>query len=110
MDDVDFQQYVSRELANLPSVEAVMLGGSRACGGNVEGSDWDFAVYYRDRFRTDDLRGLGWSGVVSEIGGWGGGVMNGGAWLSIEGRRESAGRLHQVPGGFGLAGLDRMFA
>ena len=30
---------------------------------------------------------LGWSGVVSEIGGWGGGVMNGGAWLSIEGRR-----------------------
>ena len=24
---------------------------------------------------------------MSEIGGWGGGVMNGGAWLSIEGRR-----------------------
>ena len=66
MDDVDFQTYVSRELANLPSVEAVMLGGSRARGRNIDASDWDFAIYYRNGFRTDDLRRLGWSGVVSD--------------------------------------------
>ena len=87
MDDVSFQEYVSTALANLPSIEAVMLGGSRARGRNTEESDWDFAIYYRDSFRPHHLRQIGWNGVVSEIGGWGGGVMNGGAWLSIEGRR-----------------------
>lgn len=34
---------------------------------------------------ADRLARLGWPGEVSEIGGWGGGVFNGGAWLEIEG-------------------------
>ena len=45
MNDDDFQKYVSSTLANLPSVEAVMLGGSRARGRNIDASDWDFAIY-----------------------------------------------------------------
>jgi hypothetical protein len=38
-------------------------------------------------FEPQHLRDCGWEGVVSEIGGWGGGVMNGGAWLNVDGRR-----------------------
>jgi len=34
-----------------------------------------------------DLRDVGWPGEVSEVGGWSGGVFNGGAWLEIDGRR-----------------------
>jgi predicted nucleotidyltransferase len=70
----------------MPGVLAVSLGGSRASGTHRPDSDWDFAVYYRGRFDPDDLRGLGWPGEVSPIGGWGGGVFNGGAWLRVEGR------------------------
>jgi hypothetical protein len=65
----------------------VALGGSRATGTHRDDSDWDFAVYYRGRFDPADLRGVGWEGEVSELGGWGGGIFNGGAWLSIDGRR-----------------------
>ncbi len=68
-------------------MRAVALGGSRAEGTHRPDSDWDLAVYYRGPFDPDDLRALGWPGEVSEIGGWGGGVFNGGAWLTIDGRR-----------------------
>ena len=64
----------------------VSLGGSRASGTSRPDSDWDFAVYYRGRFDPDDLRALGWPGEVSPIGGWGGGVFNGGAWLRVDSR------------------------
>ncbi|OIJ69134.1 nucleotidyltransferase domain-containing protein [Streptomyces mangrovisoli] len=74
-------------LAGLPTVRAVALGGSRAQGTHHDGSDWDLAVYYRGAFDPDDLRTLGWPGEVSDVGGWGGGVFNGGAWLTIDGRR-----------------------
>jgi hypothetical protein len=69
-------------LASLPGVRAVTLGGSRAAGTARPDSDWDFAVYYRGGdFDPDSLRGLGWPGEIFPIGGWGGGVFNGGAWL-----------------------------
>jgi Polymerase beta, Nucleotidyltransferase len=87
MDDATFQADFAERLAQLPSVEAVMLGGSRARGHHSADSDWDFAIYYRGVFEPQDLRNCGWEGVVSEIGGWGGGVMNGGAWLNVDGRR-----------------------
>ncbi len=82
-----FATSVAHRLAALPGVTAVALGGSRAAGTARPDSDWDFAVYYRGRFDPDDLRALGWPGEVSEIGGWGGGVFNGGAWLEVDGRR-----------------------
>lgn len=97
-------------------------GGSRASGTHTASSDWDFALYYRDRFDPEDLRTLGWKGTVSEVGGWGGGVFNGGAWLEIDGRRVDVhyrdltviehelaeareGRFHIEPLMFHLAGI-----
>ncbi len=82
----EFADRVAERLATLPGVRAVALGGSRATGVHSPDSDWDFAIYYRGEFDPADLRALGWPGEVGEIGGWGGGVFNGGAWLEIDGR------------------------
>ncbi|MFF4483961.1 nucleotidyltransferase domain-containing protein [Streptomyces sp. CY1] len=82
-----FLDEVAERLAALPAVRAVTLGGSRAQGTHTPESDWDLAVYYRGGFDPADLRAVGWQGEVSEIGEWGGGVFNGGAWLTIDGRR-----------------------
>ena len=122
MEEDVFAGRVAGRLADLPGVQAVSLGGSRAQGTHRPGSDWDFALYYRGRFSPQDLRGLGWPGQVSEIGGWGGGVFNGGAWLQVEGRRvdvhyrdldsvdheiaeSAAGRFRIEPLMFHLAGI-----
>ncbi|MEV0690602.1 nucleotidyltransferase domain-containing protein [Streptomyces sp. NPDC050388] len=85
--DRAFLDTAADRLAALPGVRAVTLGGSRAQGTERPDSDWDLAVYYRGPFDPDDLRAVGWEGEVSEIGGWGGGVFNGGAWLTVDGRR-----------------------
>lgn len=87
MDDATFLDHVADRLAALPTVEAVALGGSRAQGTARADSDWDLAVYYRGDFKPQHLRDLGWPGQVTEIGGWGGGLYNGGAWLTIDGRK-----------------------
>ncbi|MFF3927370.1 nucleotidyltransferase family protein [Streptomyces hirsutus] len=87
--DQAFLDTTADRLAALPGVRAVTLGGSRAQGTERPDSDWDLAVHYRGEgaFDPDDLRAVGWEGEVSDIGGWGGGVFNGGAWLTIDGRR-----------------------
>ncbi|MEV5172877.1 nucleotidyltransferase domain-containing protein [Streptomyces flaveolus] len=85
--DADFLATTAGRLAALPTVRAVALGGSRAEGTHRPDSDWDLAVYYRGPFDPDDLRALGWPGEASDLGGWGGGVFNGGAWLTVDGRR-----------------------
>jgi predicted nucleotidyltransferase len=87
MDDDAFLDHVADRLGNLPGVEAVTLGGSRAEGTHRPDSDWDFSIYYRGRFDPQTLRDIGWPGEVSEVGGWSKGVFNGGAWLEIDGRR-----------------------
>ncbi len=87
MDDDAFLDHVAERLASLPGVQAVSLGGSRAKSTHRPDSDWDFAVYYRGRFEPQALRNLGWSGEVAEVGGCGGGVFNGGAWLVVDERR-----------------------
>ncbi|MEU0936851.1 nucleotidyltransferase domain-containing protein [Embleya sp. NPDC005971] len=84
--DASFTTHVTERLAALPGVAAVALGGSRAQGTHRPDSDWDFSVYYRDGFTPDAVRGLGWPGEVSEFGAWGGGVFNGGAWLTVQDR------------------------
>jgi predicted nucleotidyltransferase len=86
MDDQVFADHVADTLASLPGVRAVALGGSRATETHGPDSDWDFALYYRGTFDPDALRSTGWPGEISPIGGWGGGVFNGGAWLDVDGR------------------------
>ncbi|WP_210508538.1 nucleotidyltransferase domain-containing protein [Naasia sp. SYSU D00057] len=86
-DDAPFLTEVTDALASLPSVEAVALGGSRARGTHRPDSDWDVGIYYRGAFDPEHLRRLGWPGTVSDLGGWGGGVFNGGAWLMVGERR-----------------------
>src|SRR5882757_1487558 len=82
----EFLSSVTARLTALPGVLAVTLGGSRAQGTHRPDSDWDMSVYYRGTFDPQQLRDIGWPGEVSELGGWGGGIYNGGAWLRIDGR------------------------
>ena len=87
VDQEEFARLVAERAAAVPGVVAVGLGGSRAQGLHRPDSDWDFGLYYRGRLDPDDVRALGWPGTVFAPGEWGGGVMNGGAWLTVEGRR-----------------------
>lgn len=73
---------LASDLAALPGVEAVALGGSRAVGAQRPDSDWDLGLYYRGRFDPGRLRDLGHEGYVSRLGEWGP-IVNGGAWLTV---------------------------
>lgn len=79
-------EYLAERLAAVPGVVAVTLGGSRAAGTAVAGSDWDFGLYYRGRLDPADITALGWPGRVFAPGEWGD-IVNGGAWLTIDGAR-----------------------
>jgi hypothetical protein len=85
--DEGFARLVAERCARVPGVLAVTLGGSRAGDRPRPDSDWDFGLYYRRHLDTHEVRALGWPGQVFAPGEWGGGVMNGGAWLQVEGRR-----------------------
>src|SRR3954447_9951443 len=85
--DSSFASRFAAKIACVPGVEAVALGGSRASGTATAASDWDFALYYRQKFDADEIRQLGLDGIVFDVGAWGGGIMNGGAWLQVDGRR-----------------------
>jgi hypothetical protein len=79
-------EHIASRLATIPGVVAVTLGGSRATGTAVEGSDWDFGLYYRGHLDPADVSALGWPGRVFAPGEWGR-IVNGGAWLTIEGTK-----------------------
>lgn len=82
--DASFLGPVADALQRLPGVEAVALGGSRAQGTSHTDSDWDIAVYYREGFGPESIRGLGWPGELSDLGGWGP-IFNGGGKLAVDG-------------------------
>src|SRR5690606_13788924 len=73
------------KLVSLPGVVAVVLGGSRARGTERPDSDWDVGLYYRGGFDADLIAGLGFPGHVAQPGEWGR-IVNGGAWLTVEGQ------------------------
>jgi predicted nucleotidyltransferase len=82
------------QLAAVPGVAGVMLGGSRARGDERSDSDVDLGLYYRPPLDTPALRRLARSVAtaradqdpepdVTEPGGWGPWV-DGGGWLTID--------------------------
>jgi hypothetical protein len=79
-------EHLAERLAAIPGVVAVTLGGSRATGTAVEGSDWDFGLYYRGGLDPADITALGWPGRVFAPGEWGT-IVNGGAWLTVDGAK-----------------------
>lgn len=79
-------RHLAERLAAIPGVVAVTLGGSRATGTASDDSDWDFGLYYRDTIDPADVVALGWPGRVFAPGDWGR-IVNGGAWLEVEGAR-----------------------
>jgi hypothetical protein len=76
---------LAAQLADLPGVVDVVLGGSRATGTQRPDSDWGLGLYYRGRqpFDPNELRRLGHRGHVAELGDWGP-IMNAGAWPSTQ--------------------------
>jgi predicted nucleotidyltransferase len=79
-------EHLAPRLAAIPGVVAVTLGGSRARGEHREDSDWDFGLYYRGTIAVDHIRAFGYAGAVFGPGEWGS-IVNGGAWLEIDGAR-----------------------
>jgi predicted nucleotidyltransferase len=80
---VDLPEPIARfaaDLAGLPGVYAVALGGSRATGTHRPDSDWDLGLYYRGHFDPRSIRG---EGYVSALGEWGP-IVDGGAWLTVD--------------------------
>jgi hypothetical protein len=85
---------IVRELRSIGGLVAVVLGGSWAAGRARPDSDVDLGLYYRAA-RPLDVDGVRRAAerlndapgpVVTPLGGWGPWV-NGGAWLTIRGRR-----------------------
>ena len=58
-------EQLATKLAAIPGVVAVTLGGSRASNTAVEGSDWDFGLYYRGSLDPAGIVALGWPGLRS---------------------------------------------
>lgn len=78
---------MAKELAQVPGIIGVMLGGSRARGTHRADSDWDLGVYYRGEPDLVALEALATevTGGPVEVygpGSWGAWV-NGGAWLEL---------------------------
>ena len=77
---------VARLVAAMPGVVAVLLGGSRVNATATTTSDWDLGICYRGEL---DLTALAGIGSVHPPGSWGR-LMNGGAWLTVDGIRVDA--------------------
>jgi hypothetical protein len=86
-------------LIDMPGACAVALGGSRADGSVDARSDWDFAVYYRGALDTAPLSARG---TVHPPGSWGR-IMNGGAWLVMDGTKVDVLLRGDVVGAMGQA-------
>ncbi|HTU60519.1 MAG TPA: nucleotidyltransferase domain-containing protein, partial [Polyangiales bacterium] len=74
---------IAQQLSAARGVVSIALGGSRAQGTERSDSDWDLGVFYRGEL---DLSVLEQYGTVYPPGSWGR-LMNGGAWLTIDGIR-----------------------
>jgi hypothetical protein len=77
---------LAEELADVPGIVGVTLGGSRARGDHHPESDTDLGLYYRRPLDTEalDVIAQRFGGHVTEPGGWGPWV-DGGGWLRMAG-------------------------
>ncbi|MBH5397571.1 nucleotidyltransferase domain-containing protein [Bradyrhizobium sp. CNPSo 4010] len=82
-------------LADVPGVQAVVLGGSRARGRAHAASDYDIGVYFKTAIPLDTELVLAAAKAIADdpaamtvtsVGEWGPWIV-GGAWLSVEGRK-----------------------
>ena len=81
---MDLERIAAR-LVEVDGVVGVCLGGSRARGTHLPGSDVDLGLYYDRPLDVAALRALAGPGEhVTEQGEWGPWV-DGGAWLTVEG-------------------------
>lgn len=81
--------HLAADLARVPGVVGVVLGGSRARGDHVPESDVDLCLYYRSPLNVPALQTLaervsGPDARLTEPGGWGPWV-DGGGWLHFDG-------------------------
>ena len=85
---------LGRAIGGVPGIRAIVLGGSRARGEAAPHSDYDIGLYYEADNPIDTgrlakaamlLPGAA-SSSVTAIGEWGPWI-NGGAWLTVDGRR-----------------------
>jgi hypothetical protein len=90
-----FLNHIVSAFMEVPGVEAIVLGGSRARGTSCDTSDYDIGLYYSavQELDTDRLRCVATCLVdnpdaaeVVSVGGWGPWIV-GGAWLSIDGQK-----------------------
>jgi len=89
LSDQELSAIADRLLA-VGGIVGVTLGGSRARGAALPGSDVDLGLYYRGDLDIEALGALarllaGPQAEVTAIGGWGP-RMNGGGWLTIGGQ------------------------
>ncbi|MCA1425049.1 MULTISPECIES: nucleotidyltransferase domain-containing protein [unclassified Bradyrhizobium] len=80
-------------VADVPGVQAVVLGGSRARGRAHAASDYDIGLYFKSALDTGRLLAAAKTiaddpaaTTVTPVGEWGPRIV-GGAWLSVEGRK-----------------------
>jgi predicted nucleotidyltransferase len=80
------------KIQEIPGVEAVVLGGSRARGTHTDSSDVDLGIYYHptaplDLVKLDaiavELDDRHKKNLITQPGGWGPWI-NGGGWLTIQ--------------------------
>lgn len=92
-DDILLDRLV-RGLGGVPGIRAIVLGGSRARGEATARSDYDIGLYYESDHPIETgrlaeaamlLPGAA-SSSVTAIGEWGSWI-DGGAWLTVEGKR-----------------------
>ncbi|HZP98646.1 MAG TPA: nucleotidyltransferase domain-containing protein [Reyranella sp.] len=92
-DDVLIARLV-RALGGVPGIRAIVLGGSRARGTAGPDSDYDIGLYYEPDSPIDvgrlakavTLLPVPVTSTVTAVGEWGPWI-NGGAWLTVDGKR-----------------------